>query len=75
MEIEDDVLDLIRHLPEEINHAGTTTEFKFLTVGSVLWRCYEEIKELREEVQELRHAKARRKSAYLRRVPKDIRER
>lgn len=73
MEIEDDVLDLIRHLPEDINEAGTTTEFKFLTVGSVLWRCYEEIKELRAEVQELRNAKARRKGSYLRRMQKDIR--
>ena len=49
METEDDVLDLIRSLPDEINNAATTTEFKFLTVGSVLWECYHEIKRLREE--------------------------
>ena len=49
METEDDVLDLIRSLPDEINNAATTTEFKFLTVGGVLWECYHEIKKLREE--------------------------
>ncbi|NDI01152.1 MAG: hypothetical protein EBY57_05000 [Actinobacteria bacterium] len=37
METEDDILDLIRMLPSEINDTGTTTEFKFLTVGGVLW--------------------------------------
>jgi len=36
---EEDILDLIRELPGEVNNAGTTTEFKFLTVGSVLWAC------------------------------------
>lgn len=50
MEIEDDVLDLIRALPNEVNDASTTTEMKFLTVGSVLWQCYHEIKYLRREL-------------------------
>jgi hypothetical protein len=54
MEVEDDILDLIRELPSEINDASTTTEFKFLTVGSVLWACHEEIKKLRAEVQGLK---------------------
>ncbi len=58
METEDDILDLIRVLPNEINDAGTTTEFKFLTVGSVLWACREEIIKLREENAKL---KAKRK--------------
>jgi hypothetical protein len=49
METEDDVLDMIRSLPDEINNAGTTTEFKFLTVGGILWECYHEIKRLRDE--------------------------
>lgn len=53
MTTEEDVLDLIRHLPEEINHAGTTTEMKFLTVGGVLWACYDEIVYLRREVERL----------------------
>lgn len=59
METEDDVLDLIRELPEEINNAGTTTEFKFLTVGSVLWQCYHEIKKLREENYRLKNRRKR----------------
>ena len=54
MGTEEDVLDLIRELPREVNDASTTTEFKFLTVGSVLWECYYEIRRLREEVAELK---------------------
>jgi hypothetical protein len=54
MEIEDDVLDLIRDLPREINDASTTTEMKFLTVGGVLWACHDEIRRLREEVERLK---------------------
>jgi hypothetical protein len=54
METEDDILDLIRMLPSEINDTGTTTEFKFLTVGGVLWACREEIIKLREEVAALK---------------------
>lgn len=53
MPTEDDVLDLIRNLPAEINQVGTTTEFKFLTVGGVLWACYDEIVYLRKEVERL----------------------
>ena len=72
MQIENDILDLIRDLPREINDASTTTEFKFLTVGGVLWACHDEIKRLREEVQELKNAR-RKKSSYLRRVQEDVR--
>lgn len=54
MEVEQDILDLIRDLPREINDTSTTTEFKFLTVGGVLWECYYEIRRLREEVAELK---------------------
>lgn len=54
MEIEDDILDLIRDLPQEINDASTTTEMKFLTVGGILWACHDEIKRLRKEVAELK---------------------
>lgn len=54
MEVEDDILDLIRSLPNEINDASTTTEMKFLTVGGVLWACHDEIKRLREEVDSLK---------------------
>ena len=54
MEIEDDILDLIRALPNEVNDSSTTTEMKFLTVGSVLWQCHHEIKYLRAEVERLK---------------------
>jgi hypothetical protein len=65
MEIEDDILDLIRALPNEINDASTTTEMKFLTVGSVLWQCHDEIKYLRAEVERLKNVGHRkRKKVY-----------
>lgn len=59
MTIEEDILDLIRNLPYEINDASTTTEFKFLTVGSVLWACHDEITRLRAEVQRLKRVNKR----------------
>jgi len=54
VQIENDILDLIRDLPREINDTSTTTEFKFLTVGGVLWACHDEIRRLRQEVAELK---------------------
>ena len=54
MEIEDDILDLIRDLPREVNDTSTTTEMKFLTVGGVLWACHDEIRRLRQEIAELK---------------------
>jgi hypothetical protein len=57
---EDDILDLIRALPDEINNAGTTTEFKFLAVGSVLWQCYHEIKYLREELEKAKSGRGQK---------------
>jgi len=59
VETEDDILDMIRALPDEINNASTTTEFKFLTVGGVLWECYHEIKKLREENEQLKRGNKR----------------
>jgi hypothetical protein len=62
MGTEEDILDLIRELPGEVNNTGTTTEFKFLTVGSVLWACHDEIKRLRADNQRLKsEAKTRKK--------------
>lgn len=61
MEIEDDILDLIRALPNEVNDTSTTTEFKFLTVGSVLWACHEEIIRLRHELKEAKNGNRRKK--------------
>jgi len=54
VQVENDILDLIRDLPSEINDASTTTEMKFLTVGGVLWACHDEIIRLREEIAELK---------------------
>jgi len=54
VQIENDILNLIRDLPREINDTSTTTEFKFLTVGGVLWACHDEIRRLRQEVAELK---------------------
>lgn len=72
MEIEHDILDLIRDLPDEINDSGTTTEFKFLTVGSVLWQCRDEIIWLRQEVERLRNGEGR-KNSHVRRMQKKVR--
>ena len=59
MQVENDVLDLIRDLPSEINDASTTTEMKFLTVGGVLWACHDEIRKLRQEIAELKRGNKR----------------
>lgn len=58
MGTEEDILDLIRVLPDELNDFSTTTEFKFLTVGSVLWACRDEIVYLRRRVKELENARS-----------------
>jgi hypothetical protein len=65
VEIEDDILDLIRALPNEVNDTSTTTEFKFLTVGSVLWQCHHEIKYLRAEIARMKDdSRRKRKKVY-----------
>ena len=65
MELEDDILDLIQALPNDINDASTTTEMKFLTVGSVLWACRDEIIYLRREVERLKNdGRRKRKKVY-----------
>lgn len=58
MGTEEDILDLIRVLPDELNDFSTTTEMKFLTVGSVLWACRDEIVYLRRRVRELENARS-----------------
>jgi hypothetical protein len=67
MGTEEDILDLIRDLPGEINNSGTTTEFKFLTVGSVLWACHDEIVYLRKRVRELENGKGSKAQSKVRR--------
>ena len=71
MIVDEDILDLIRALPNEINDSGTTTEMKFLTVGGVLWACHDEIRTLREENERLRNASTSTKKVY--RVRKEVR--
>lgn len=68
MEIEDDILDLIQALPNEINDASTTTEMKFLTVGSVLWACRDEIIYLRKEIARLKSDGRSQKGKKMHRV-------
>jgi len=58
MGTEEDILDLIRVLPDELNDFSTTTEMKFLTVGSVLWACRDEIVYLRRRVRELENVRS-----------------
>jgi hypothetical protein len=72
VEIEDDILDLIQALPANINDASTTTEMKFLTVGSVLWACRDEIIYLRREVARLKDD-SRRKRKKVHGVQAEIR--
>jgi hypothetical protein len=71
MIVDEDILDLIRALPNEINDSGTTTEMKFLTVGGVLWACHDEIKKLREENERLRNESKSTKKVH--RVRKEVR--
>ena len=71
MDVKEDILDLIRDLPNEINDSGTTTEMKFLTVGGVLWSCYDEILRLRTENERLKNGKGV-KAKKVRRVSKDV---
>ena len=71
MIVDQDILDLIRALPNEINDSGTTTEMKFLTVGGVLWACHDEIRKLREENERLRNESKSTKKVY--RVRKEVR--
>ncbi len=68
MQIEDDILDLIQALPNNINDATTTTEMKFLTVGSVLWACRDEIIWLRKEVARLKRERSSKKGKKVYRV-------
>lgn len=61
MEFDGDILDLIRELPAQVNSPDISTEFKFLVVGSVLWRCADEIKFLRAELEKVRGEHGRRR--------------
>lgn len=57
----DDVLDLIRDIPECLGDTTIATELKFITLGAVLSKCAEEIVWLREENRRLRNGKGKGK--------------
>lgn len=63
MNMEGDILELIRELPAQMNSPEVSTEFKFMVAGAVLWRCADEIKALRDELEKVQsheHTKRRK---------------
>lgn len=56
MEIDGDILEVLKDVPECMNDLTVTTEFKFLTLGAILVQCSEEIRKLRAENARLRSA-------------------
>lgn len=54
MNMEGDILELIRELPAQMNSPEVSTEFKFMVAGAVLWRCADEIKALRDELEKVK---------------------
>ena len=54
MTVDEDVLEEIRHLPDQVNDISVSTELKFITIGALLARCAQEIITLREENARLR---------------------
>jgi hypothetical protein len=74
VDIEGDILDLIRELPAQINSPDVSSEFKFLVAGAVLWRCADEIKFLRAELEKARSGVRgnRRKSKKVQDLPNHL---
>jgi hypothetical protein len=54
VDIDGDIIDLIRELPAQMNSPEVSAEFKFMVAGAVLWRCADEIKFLRAELEKAR---------------------
>ena len=54
MNMEGDILELIRELPAQMNSPEVSTEFKFMVAGAVLWRCADEINALRDELEKVK---------------------
>lgn len=52
MEIDGDILELLKDIPEAMADQTVTTEFKFMTLGAVLLRCSDEIIKLRKELHD-----------------------
>jgi hypothetical protein len=63
MEIDGDILEVLKDVPECMNDLTVTTEFKFLTLGAILVQCSDEIRRLRIENERLRSASPRTKKS------------
>jgi hypothetical protein len=74
MDMDGDILELIKELPEQVNSPDISSEFKFLVVGAVLWRCADEIKFLRAELEKARSGVRgnRRKSKKVQDLPNHL---
>jgi hypothetical protein len=63
MEIDGDILEVLKDVPECMNDFTVTTEFKFMTLGAILVQCSEEIRRLRDENARLKSASASTKKS------------
>jgi hypothetical protein len=61
MEIDGDILEILKDVPECMNDFTVTTEFKFLTLGAILVQCSDEIRKLRAENARLKSGSSRSK--------------
>ena len=52
MEIDGDVIEVLKDIPEAMADQTVTTEFKFMTLGAILVRCSDEIIRLRKELKD-----------------------
>jgi hypothetical protein len=56
MEVDGDILEVLKDVPECMNDFTVTTEFKFMTLGAILVQCSDEIRRLRAENARLKSA-------------------
>lgn len=69
----EDILEVLEWCEDAADDLDTiTTELEFILISQLLKRCAEEIKELRQQVEELKRGKGR-KGSHVRRVQKNIR--
>lgn len=52
MEIDGDIIEVLKDIPEAMADQTVTTEFKFMTLGAILVRCSDEIIRLRKELKD-----------------------
>lgn len=69
MEIDGDILEILKDVPEAMADQTVTTEFKFMTLGAILVRCSDEIIRLRKELKD-----ATAEDKNLRRVQTKVRK-